>query len=371
MKRKLLSCVLMLALLGGIVGGCGKSSYKETQLNETQLEEAKETQQSENETEAQEQPTEQETETQITAENKGEESMELHVEGRKLCDANGKQIQLRGVSTHGIAWFPDYVNEAAVADLKSWGANVFRIAMYTAEYDGYCTGGDQSRLKSLVDAGVEAATKNEMYVIIDWHVLNDNDPNTYKDQAIAFFDEMSAKYASYDNVIYEICNEPCNGTSWSSIKSYAETVIPVIRKNAPESVIIVGTPNWSQFVNEAAADPITKYDNIMYALHFYAATHKDDLRNTMIAATKAGLPIFVSEYGICDASGNGAIDVDSANQWLSTLDEYGISYVCWNLSNKDESSAILKSSCNKTSGFTKDDLSEEGVWLYNMLQSKK
>ena len=91
----------------------------------------------------------------------------------------------------------------------------------------------------------------------------------------------------------------------------------------------------------------------------------------MITATKAGLPIFVSEYGICDASGNGAIDVDSANQWLSTLDEYGISYVCWNLSNKDESSAILKSSCSKTSGFTKDDLSEEGVWLYNMLQSKK
>ena len=133
MKRKLLSCVLMFVLLGGVVGGCGKSSYKETQLNETQLEEAKETQQSEDETEAQEQPTEQETETQTTTENKGEESMELHVEGRKLCDANGEQIQLRGVSTHGIAWFPDYVNEAAVADLTSWGANVFRIALYTAE----------------------------------------------------------------------------------------------------------------------------------------------------------------------------------------------------------------------------------------------
>ena len=141
----------------------------------------------------------------------------------------------------------------------------------------------------------------------------------------------------------------------------------MIRKNDEDAVILVGTPNWSQYVDEAAADPITEYDNIMYTLHFYAATHKEDLRSRMASAVDAGLPIFVSEYGICDASGNGALDLDQAGQWIDALDRYGISYVAWNMANKDESSSIFQSSCGKTSGFTVDDLSESGKWLRDML----
>lgn len=313
-------------------------------------------------TEAETQVAEEETEQPEVSNSKA-----LQVKGAKLCDASGNPFQLRGVSTHGLAWFPQFVNKKAVADIHSWGANVLRLAMYTAEYAGYCEGGNQSELKQLVCDGVEYATENDMYAIIDWHVLNDNDPNKYVKEAKAFFKEMSAKFADYDNVLYEICNEPCNGTSWDSIKKYANAVIPVIRENDKDAIIIVGTPNWSQFVDQAAADPITGYENIMYALHFYAATHKDDLRNKMKDAAKAGLPIFVSEFGICDASGNGSIDKDSANKWVKEMDKLGISYVCWNLSNKDESSALIKSSCTKTSGFSDSDLSEEGKWLKNLL----
>ena len=109
-------------------------------------------------------------------------------------------------------------------------------------------------------------------------------------------------------------------------------------------MIIVGTPNWSQQVDEAAGDPITGEKNIMYALHFYAGTHKDDLRNKMIRAAKAGLPIFCSEFGISDASGNGSLDIESGNKWIAVMDELDISYVCWNLANKSESSSLLKSS---------------------------
>ena len=36
---------------------------------------------------------------------------QLQVKGTKLCDRYGNPIQLRGLSTHGIAWFPDYINE--------------------------------------------------------------------------------------------------------------------------------------------------------------------------------------------------------------------------------------------------------------------
>lgn len=295
----------------------------------------------------------------------------LQVVGTQLCDSNGNTVQLRGISTHGLAWFPDYVNAELFRELHDeWKANVVRLAMYTAEYGGYCSGGDQKKLKQLIADGVKYATDNDMYVIIDWHILSDGDPNTYKEEAKAFFGEMSETYSGYDNVLYEICNEPNGGTSWSSIKSYAEEIIPVIRANDEDAVILVGTPNWSQYVDQAAADPITAYSNIMYTLHFYAATHTDGLRSTMAAAIDAGLPVFVSEYGICDASGNGAIDEKQANAWVELMDRYGVSYVAWNLSNKSETSAVFKNSCNKLSGFTQEDLSSSGRWLYDMLTGK-
>lgn len=291
----------------------------------------------------------------------------LQVRGTQLTSSSGTPVQLRGISTHGLAWFPQYVNENVFRQLRQeWNANVVRLAMYTSEYGGYCTGGNQQELKTLVRKGIDAAAKNDMYVILDWHILSDGNPNQYRTQAKEFFREMSATYAKSNHVLYEICNEPNGSASWQDIKSYAEEIIPVIRANDPDAVIIVGTPNWSQYVDQAAANPI-KADNILYALHFYAATHKDDLRTKMVQAVQRGLPIFVTEFGICDASGNGAIDETQANEWVETMDRYGISYVAWNLSNKSETSAILKSSCTKTSGFTTNDLSASGQWLYRTL----
>jgi len=293
----------------------------------------------------------------------------LSVKGAQLVDSSGNPEQLKGISTHGIAWYPDYVNEACFRQLKEeWGVDVIRLAMYTAEYNGYCTGGDKDSLKKLIKDGVGYAAEYGLYVIIDWHILSDGNPNTYIEEATAFFTEMSKEYADYTNVIYEICNEPGGGTSWADIKLYAGQVIAAIRENDEDGIILVGTPNWCQYVDQAAADPIEGYENIMYTLHFYAATHTDALRDTMVKALEAGLPVFVSEYGICDASGNGAIDTGQANEWVKLLDQYRISYVAWNLSNKSETSALLKESCGKINGFTWEDLSNSGQWLYDTLQ---
>ena len=292
----------------------------------------------------------------------------LSVKGVDLVDESGKLYQLKGVSTHGIGWFPQYVNQDAFKTFRDdWGANLIRIAMYTAEGGGYCTDGDKAELKKLVDSGVDYATKLGMYVIIDWHILSDNNPLTNEDEAVLFFDEMSKKYADYRNVLYEICNEPNGGTGWDDIKEYAEKVIPVIRKNSPNAVIIVGTPTWSQDVDKAAADKLD-FDNVMYTLHFYAATHKDNLRDKLKEAREDGLPIFISEFSICDASGNGGIDYESANAWFQLIEDYGISYAGWNVSNKDETSALIRSDCEKTSGWTDEELSETGFWLKNTMK---
>ena len=292
----------------------------------------------------------------------------LSVNGTQLVDQNGNPVQLRGISTHGLSWFPNFVDQNAFRQFREeWNVNIMRLAMYTHENGGYCTDGNKENLKNIIYRGVQYATDNDMYVIIDWHVLQEQNPNVYKEEAKKFFSEMSEKYKDYDNVIYEICNEPNGGVGWSEVKSYAEEIIPIIRANDEKAIILVGTPNWSQRVDEAANDPITGYDNIMYTLHFYAATHKDDLRNTMVNAINAGLPVFVSEYGICDASGNGGLDKDSAQKWVDTMNSYGVSYICWALANKNESAALIKSSCSKTSGFDDNDLSESGKWLYQTL----
>lgn len=293
----------------------------------------------------------------------------LHVENGKLTDADGNIVQLYGMSTHGIAWFPQYINYDSFRTLRDdWNTNCIRLAMYTAEYGGYCAGGDKEQLKQLIRDGVSYATELGMYVIVDWHILSDCDPNQNKDEAIAFFQEMSEAFADNDNVLYEICNEPNSGTSWDSIKSYAEEVIPVIREQKPDAVILVGTPTWSQEIDKAAASPLT-FDNVMYTLHFYAGTHKDDLRNRLETCAQNNLPVFVSEFGMCDASGNGANDFDSTTKWLDLLNKYQISFCCWNLANKDESSSVFKAASTTLSDWTDEDFNESGRWIRDYFRS--
>ena len=317
--------------------------------------------------------TEEQTTEKVTIDNADKEDVisPLYVKGTNIVDKNGKVVVLNGISTHGLSWYPQYVNSESFAQIHDeWGANVVRLSMYTAEYNGYCTGGNKEELKQLIHKGVELATNEGMYVVIDWHILNDSNPNQYKSEAISFFDEMSKKYSSYTNVIYEICNEPNGGCTWSNdVKPYAIDVIKTIRANDEDAIIIVGTTNWSQDVDIAANDPITGFDNIVYALHFYAATHKEWLINKVETAISKGLPMIVSEFSICEASGSGNLDISSANKWMEMLNKYKVGFIGWNLSNKNETSAIVLNWCNKVSDFEEWELSESGKWLINQLKS--
>lgn len=294
----------------------------------------------------------------------------LHVAGTVLADPQGNTVRLRGVSTHGLAWFPDYVSEEAFRTLKEdWGANAVRFALYTEEYGGYCSGGDREKLKELVDNGVTYATDLGLYVIIDWHILSDGDPRIHQDEAVRFFEEMSRKYADHTNVLYEICNEPQNSPWQTVIKPYAETVLATIRANDPNAVVIVGTNTWSQDVEEVAAGRLDD-ENVVYAFHFYAATHKESYRQKVKNAVAAGVPVFVSECGLCDASGNGGVDENSASQWFDLLKEENISFIAWSLCNKNETAALIKPDCAKLSGWTAEELSQSGTLFRAAIQEK-
>lgn len=293
----------------------------------------------------------------------------LSVSDGKLVDSHGKEVQLTGISTHGINWFPEFATPETIASLRNnFGINVIRLAMYTSDYNGYCVGGSDNQ-KDLMDkicSAVDAATENDMYVIIDWHTLNDENPNTYKAESIQFFGEMVRKYKDNDNVIYEICNEPNGDTTWSDIKSYAKEVIPVIRNVDSDAVILVGTPEWSSDLESVQDDPLN-FKNIMYTYHFYAASHKDDARAELESALEAGLPVFISEYGLVSADGNGSVDTKEAKKWYDLIDEYKLSSCIWNLSNKDEGSALISADCQSTLDWKYEDLSEEGKYFFDKL----
>lgn len=294
----------------------------------------------------------------------------LSVKGTDLVGSSGEKVQLRGMSTHGIAWFPDYINYDTFKYLRDeWNTNCIRLAMYTHENGGYCAGGNKEQLKNLVKNGVDYASQLGMYVIVDWHVLNEQSPLVYKEEAKKFFDEMSKQFADKDNVIYEICNEPNSSASWQDVTTYANEIIPIIRANDPNSVILVGTPQWSQNIDQALSAPL-KFDNIMYTLHFYAATHTDWLRSRMESCINSGLPVFVSEFGTCDASGNGAVDIGQSNAWKDIIEKHNVSYMCWNLANKNESSSIIASGCSKLYGWSDSELSAQGKWIRDWFKSE-
>ena len=271
----------------------------------------------------------------------------LAVRGTRLVDAHGAPVQLRGVSTHGITVYPDYVNEAAFAQFRGWGASLVRLALYTEEENGYETGGEKEALCAVIDRGVRAAAALGLYALIDWHILQDGNPLWHLEDAKSFFSRMAQRYGACGHVLYEICNEPNGPVSWAEIKEYAKEVLPCIRRFAPDAVVLVGTPSWSQDVDRSAEEPLEPplARNTMYTLHFYADTHRDALREKARAAWKAGAPLFVSEYGICDASGNGSNNLQQGEEWLHFLDAQGISYAQWNLSNKAESSAFFRPDC--------------------------
>lgn len=294
---------------------------------------------------------------------------QLSVKNGQLVDKNGKGYQLRGMSTHGLTWFPEFVNESAFKTLRDdWNTNVVRLAMYVDEWgNGQCYMGNKSGSLELLEKGVDICIKLDMYVIIDWHVLNPGDPSKYTNEAKSFFETVSKRYAKYPNVIYEICNEPNGGASWSgNIKPYAEKIIPVIRKNAPNSVIIVGTPTWSQEIDKPLSDPLN-YKNVMYAFHFYAATHAG-LRSNVENCVAQGLPVFVSEFGTCDASGGGANDFNETQKWLSYFDKQGISYCNWSICNKDETCSALRPGTSANGNWSESDLTENGKWIRNWLK---
>lgn len=270
------------------------------------------------------------------------------------------------MSSHDLKQFPFGTNTVECL-ARDWGVTLVRAAMYTDSYgSSYIR---DPKVKEDVRRIIDGALRAGIYVIVDWHILEDGNPNRYREQARDFFAEMTRAYGDKPNLIYEICNEP-NGTNvdWNSIKSYAEFIIPAIRKTDPNRVIIVGTDSWCQGLRAAAEDPLG-YSNVLYALHFYTGTHRDNLRASADTALTKGLGIFVSEWGLTDYTGKGAIYPEEAARWLAWMNQHGISWANWSMSNADEASAALRPAAGMNGPWAETDLTPSGKWIRDRMRA--
>lgn len=282
------------------------------------------------------------TKTSKTAETEPSDSIAatvspLHVDGRYLLNAEGDTVVLTGPSLGWHGNWGRFYNEGTVRALKEkWGANVTRAAIGAHKAGDIVKAYDPDSAYSvnLAMKVIDAAVANDMYIICDWHSHENTLENAKK-----FFTVITEKYGDTPNVIYEIWNEPLE-IPWQEVKDYAAELIPVIRKNAPNSVVIVGTPKWDQDVDVAAESPLD-IKNVMYSLHFYADTHKDWNRDKAQKALDAGLPLFISECGSMNHLGDGDINYESWQEWMDFADKNKISVLMWDIADKNETCSML------------------------------
>ncbi|UJF29595.1 glycoside hydrolase family 5 protein [Kaistella sp. 97-N-M2] len=281
---------------------------------------------------------------------------QLSVQGTQLVDKKSEPVSLRGMSFGWHSLWPRFYNEGAVTWLrKDFKATVVRAALGAefGHFGPYTK--DPEYAKEKVYAVIDGAIKNKIYVIVDWHSHNIN-----LKEAKEFFADVSKKYGRHPNIIYEIFNEPDYET-WPEIKAYSEEIIQVIRKNDPNNIILIGSPSWDQDLNLPAKDPITTDQNLMYTMHFYAATHEKWLRDRTDEALKSGLPIFVTESAGMEATGDGPLNYKAWQEYIDWMEERGLSWVVWSVSDKHETCSILKKSAKSEGGWTLEDLKESGI----------
>ncbi len=279
---------------------------------------------------------------------------QLSVSGTRLVDKNHQPIALHGMSFSWHNWWPRFYTAGVVKDLyEDWNCSVIRAAMGVEPENGYIKdpAGSTQKIKTVVEAAIQSG----IYVIIDWHSHNVNLP-----EAKIFFTEMATQYGKYPNIIYELFNEP-DKESWKEVKDYATEVIATIRTIDAHNIILVGSPHWDQDIHLPAEDPIKGYDNLMYTVHFYAGTHKQWLRDRTDAAIKKGIPVFVSESAGTEATGDGPIDKAEWQKWIDWMDERNLSWITWSISDKNESSGVVKPSAGSDGQWALQDLKESGI----------
>ncbi len=275
---------------------------------------------------------------------------QLRVCGSGLCDKNGARVQLRGISSMWLNWEtqPYAENLQALTWMRdNWNLPVIRAAMGVEPAGAYLS--DPTKARNQVETIIRNAVTAGVYVIVDWH---DHEAQNHQAQAVSFFSDLARRYGNLPNVIWEPYNEPLQ-VSWTNvIKPYHQAVVSAIRAHDPDNIVVLGTPTWSQDVDVAAASPLSG-TNLMYTLHFYSCTHTGSLRAKGDAAIRAGLALFVTEWGASHADGglDGRICQSEAQAWIDWMRSNNISWTAWKLDVGTDTTNLLSPGAPVTGGW--------------------
>lgn len=292
----------------------------------------------------------------------------LKVIGTQLCNEQGKPVQLRGLFLRGLINESKFINREAIAWCSDkWKINVLRVPFFSDSWYSDPSYLNNPVFENYIHETVRLCEEFGIYCIIDWHILKDGNPFQHAKEAREFFKKMAFLYGAKKHVIYEICNEPNgNNITWNDvIKPYAEYIIPAIRAGNSNAIIIVGTGTWSQDVQDAAANPLS-YENIMYAFHFYAGTHKQYLRDRVNAASDK-IALFSTEWGTSDCYAQRGPYLGETKKWLELLNNKKISWCHYALTDFPEGAALLKPNAKSTGGWENDSLSLSGKFIVDQL----
>jgi endoglucanase len=289
---------------------------------------------------------------------------QLSVRGAQLLNERGEPVVLRGQAFGWDNWWPQYYNAGVVRWLRDdWCADIVRPAMGIEPGGAYLTNSTVSkqRITAVVDAAIEAG----VYVIIDWHAHK-----LHQEEAVAFFTEMAKQYGDRPHVIYEIFNEPEKDATWPQVKDYAKAVIGAIRQHDPDNLVIVGSPEWDQRIDLVAADPLEGQTNVLYSVHFYAATHGEWLRARTQAAISAGIPVMVTESSGAEASGQGPNNFQEWDAWIAFMEKNRVSWLNYSVSDKaGETISVLRPGASAAGGWSDAELTESGQHVRRLLRS--
>jgi len=293
----------------------------------------------------------------------------LSVLRNKIIDEHYKAVSFAGNSffwsnTHWGA--EKFYNANVVSWLKNdWKSTIVRVVLGVENNGGYLSDSNNlNRIKTVINTAIN----EDLYVIIDWHTHH---AEKHQQDAIDFFTKMAKTYGHHPNIIYEIYNEPIH-SSWSKdIKPYAEKVISAIRAIDPDNLIIVGSSTWSQDVDIVSENPITSSKNIAYTLHFYAGSHKSELREKAQKALDNGIALIVTEWGTINANGDGKVNHESTNEWMEFLRKNKISHLNWSVNDKKEGASIVKPGTSEKGNWSDSDLTESGKKVKSIIKNWK
>ncbi len=296
--------------------------------------------------------------------------------GSKIVGTHGNPVQAAGLSFYWSIWGGEkFYNDAVVSSVaSSWNATLIRAAIAVENPNGYLV--KPAQQLSYAKAVTDAAIKNGIYVLVDWH---DHNANLHIPQAKEFFSEMAQTYKNTPNVIWEIWNEPDNengsdssgADTWDDIRSYADSIIPVIRQSS-SNLIVVGTPNWSSDPASFASKPLND-PNVAYTLHFYSGSHGASVRSNAETAMSKGAALFITEFGTINTLNvhtDTTLYLKEADTWLDWADSRGLSWANWSLSSIPEACSVLKPGASTAGGWSDSSLTSSGKWLRDRLLAR-